>query len=190
MGVWPWVWRLAPDVRSSKSLDLAAFDTIVVAMNWNSRLSCTNWVQRPLQEIKKPLGLCKPHLFHSDWDSIYLPPTGSLAGIGTLPTCEKVVTYLPEPLDFGNLRDGHKLSQLPLPNQTYKILPLCFEPTQGCQRCDRSHRDARLIGGLSHQSSSLSHLHYSLWKFVVYACSDTAFEQHKVVNYPANLQTT
>ena len=27
-------------------------------------------------------------------------------------------------------------------------------------------------------------------KVVVPACSDTGFEQHKVVNYPANLQTT
>ena len=35
--VWPSVWRLVPDIWSSKSLDLAAIDVIVVAMNWNSR---------------------------------------------------------------------------------------------------------------------------------------------------------
>ena len=68
---------------------------------------------------------------------------GSLTGIGMLRTWEKVVTYLPEPLDFGNLRDGRKLSQLLLPNQTFRILPLCFEPSQGHQKCDRLHRDAR-----------------------------------------------
>ena len=69
-------------------------------------------------------------------------PTGSLAGVGMLPTWEKVVTYLPEPLDFGSLRDGHEPSQLLLLKQTFRILPLCFEPTQGCQKCDRLHRDA------------------------------------------------
>ena len=119
-----------------------------------------------------------------------MPPMGSLASMGTLPTWEKVVTYLLEPPDFGNLRDGCEPSQLPLLNQTFRILPLCFEPTQGCQKCERSHRDARWIGGLSHQSSNLSCCCYSLQKVVVHACSNTAFEQHKVVNYPANLQTT
>ena len=50
---WPSVWRLAPDFWSSKSLDLVAIDMIVVAMNWNSRSSHMNWVQRPWQEMKK-----------------------------------------------------------------------------------------------------------------------------------------
>ena len=57
-------------------------------------------------------------------------------------------------------------------------------------KCDRSHRDARWIGGLSHQSSKLSHLCYLLQKVVVHACSDTRFEWHMVVNYLASLQTT
>ena len=56
--------------------------------------------------------------------------------------------------------------------------------------CDRSHKDTMWIGGLSHQSSDLSHPHYLLQKVVVHACSDTGFGQHKVVNYLANLQTT
>ena len=56
--------------------------------------------------------------------------------------------------------------------------------------CDRSHRDVRWIDGLSHQSSNLSCLCYSLKKVVVCACSDIRLEWHKVVNYPANLQTT
>ena len=115
---------------------------------------------------------------------------GSLASVGMLLTWEKVVTYLPEPLDFGNLRNGHELSQFLLLNQTFGILPLCFKPTQGCQKCDRSYRDAMWIGGLSHQSSNLSHLGYLLQKVVVHACSDTGFEWYKVVNYPANLQTS
>ena len=123
--------------------------------------------------MKKPLGLCQLHLFHGDWDSIYPPPMGFLASMGMLMTWKKVVTYLPEPLDFGNLRDSWEPSQFPLPNQTYRIPSLCFRPTQGHQKCDRSHRDARWIGGLSHQSSNLSRLHYSLQKVVVHACSDT-----------------
>ena len=33
MGVWPSVWRLAPDVQFSKSLDLVAINATVVALN-------------------------------------------------------------------------------------------------------------------------------------------------------------
>ena len=102
---------------------------------------------------------------------------GSLVTMGMLPTWEKVVTYLLEPPDFGNLRDGCKLSQLPLLNQTFRILPICFEPTQGHQKCDRVHRDSMWIGGLSHQSSNLSHLCNLLQKVVICACSDTRFKQ-------------
>ena len=51
--MWPSVWRLAPDVLSSRSLDLAAIDMKLVAVNWNSRLSHSNWVQGPWQEIKQ-----------------------------------------------------------------------------------------------------------------------------------------
>ena len=67
----------------------------------------------------------------------------SLTDMGMPLTWENVVTYLLEPPDFGNLRDGHDLSQLPLPNQIFWILPLCIKPTQGCQKCDRLYRDAR-----------------------------------------------
>ena len=31
--MWPSIWRLAPDILSSKSLDLVAIDMIVVAVN-------------------------------------------------------------------------------------------------------------------------------------------------------------
>ena len=68
---------------------------------------------------------------------------GSIADMGMPPTWEKVVTYLLKPPDFGNLRDNHDLSQFLLPNQIFRILPLCIKPTQGCQKCDRWHRDAR-----------------------------------------------
>ena len=68
---------------------------------------------------------------------------GSLADMRMPPTWEKVATYLLEPLDLGNLRYVHNLSQLLLPNQIFKILPHCFESIQGCQKCDRLHRDTR-----------------------------------------------
>ena len=115
-----------------------------------------------------------------------MPPTDSPPSMGTLLTWEKVVTYLPKTPDFGNLRDGHEPSQLPLLNQTFRILLLGFEPTQGCQKCDRVHRDTRMTGGLSPQNSNLSHLCYSLQKAVVHACSDTRSRRNKVVTYTAN----
>ena len=55
----------------------------------------------------------------------------------------------PQTSRYGNLRDSCNLPQLPLPNQTFRILPLCFKPTQGCQICVRVLRDARWIGGLT-----------------------------------------
>ena len=72
-----------------------------------------------------------------------MPPMGIPCRHGDASYLGKVVTYLLEPLDFGNLRDGHNLSQLPLPNHFFRILPLCIKPTQGCQKCDRLHRDGR-----------------------------------------------
>ena len=53
MSTWPSIRRLAPDVLSSRSLDLAAIDTKLVAVNQNSRLSHSNWTQGPWQEIKQ-----------------------------------------------------------------------------------------------------------------------------------------
>ena len=78
MSTWPSIWRLAPDVQSSKSLDLVAIDMTVVTVNWNSRSSHTNGVQRPLEEIKTTwfvlavsfshwLGLC---LYATNGDSL------------------------------------------------------------------------------------------------------------------------
>ena len=63
----------------------------------------------------------------------------SFIDMGIPPTWEKVVTYLFEPPDFGNLRDGHDPSQLPLPNQILRILyqahPGMPEMWQGAQGC-------------------------------------------------------
>ena len=78
----------------------------------------------------------------SDWDSIYLPPMESLTGVGILPTWEKVVTYLPEPPDFGNLRDGHEPVTAPTAYPdlqdsstlfwAHPGMPEMWQVTQGC----------------------------------------------------------
>ena len=49
---------------------------------------------------------------------------------------------------------------------------------------------ARWIGGFSHQSSDLAHLHNLLWKVVIHALPDTMFEWMQVMSYPTNCQTT
>ena len=103
-----------------------------------------NWVQRPRQEIKKNHLVCISHAFITLIGTPFIPHQwGSLIDMGTPPTWEKVVTYLLKPLDFGNLRDHHDPSQLLLPNEIFRILPLCIELTQECQKFDRLHRNAR-----------------------------------------------
>ena len=73
---------------------------------------------------------------------------------GCLQSRDKIVTYLLKPLGFGNLRDGCDPSQLPLPNQIFRILPLSFEPTQGCQNLT-GHTG--MLGGLvgSHTQATI-----------------------------------
>ena len=56
--------------------------------------------------------------------------------------------------------------------------------------CDRVHRYARWIGGLSHQSSNLSCLCNLLQKVVIHASLDTRFKAMQVVTYLTNGQTT
>ena len=51
------------------------------------------------------------------------------------------------------------------------------------------HRYARWIGGLSHQSSNLSHLCNLLQKVGIYTLLNTRFKGIQVVNYPTNCQT-
>ena len=155
---------------------------------WTETLDQVTWIRckGPCKKSKNHL-VCVSHVFITLIGTPFIcHQWGSLADVWMPPTWEKVVTYLLKPLDFGNLRDGHNLSQLLLPNQIFRILPLCIKPTQECQKCDKLHRDARWIGGLSHQSSNLSHLCNLLQKVVIWACSNTGFEGIKVVNYLAN----
>ena len=53
MSAGPSIWRLAPDILSTRSLNLAAMDTKLVDVNWNFGFSHSIWAQRPWQEIKQ-----------------------------------------------------------------------------------------------------------------------------------------
>ena len=117
---------------------------------------------------------------------VYMPPVGIPCRCGDTSYLGKGSHLPPRTTRYGNLRNVCNPSHLPLLNQIFRIPPLCIEPTQGCQKCDWAHRDTRWIGGLSHQSSNLSHLHNPLQKVVIHAFSDTGFKGMQVVNYPAN----
>ena len=118
--VWPSVWRLAPDVSSTRSLNMAAMDTKLVAVNWNSGYSHLIWAQRPWQEIKQTtwfelamsfshcLGL---HLYTTNGDPSQM--------WGHLQPGRKVVTYLQEPPSFAIEGMVAILPQLPLLNQIW-----------------------------------------------------------------------
>ena len=161
--MWPSVWRLTPDVSSTRSLNLAAMDMKLVAVNWNSRYSHSMWVQRPWQETKTNHLIwvnCilvtlfgTPFIFHQQ---------GSLSDVGTPPTWEKGSHLPPGTTKLGKLRDGHDSTTAPTakPDLGFSsLLGGCqsVEPTQGCQKCDRVlHRYTRWTGRLSHQTSNLS----------------------------------
>ena len=113
-----------------------------------------------------------------------------LSDMGMPPTWKKGSHLPPQTTRLGNLRDGHDPSQLPLLNQIFRILLLCVKPTQGCHKCDRLHRYVRWIGGVSHQSTNLSHLCNPLQKVVICALPNTRFEWMQVMSYPTNCQTT
>ena len=148
-----------------------------MAVNWNSRFGHSMWVQRPWQEMKETawtglaaylsccLGL---HLYTTNgalsqtWRCLLNRGKGSHLPPGTT--------------KLGNLRDSRDASQLPMLNQIFRILLLYVESTQGCQKCDRVHRDAMWIGGLSHQSSDLSCLCNPPQKVVICALLNTGFK--------------
>ena len=113
---WPCILKLAPDILFTKSLNLAAIDMKLVAVNWNSIFGHSIWVKGPGKKWNKPLGLGK--LCPCDqW--------GSLSDIGMPPTWVKGIHLPPGTTKLGNLRDGHDLSQFPLSNQILRILLLC-----------------------------------------------------------------
>ena len=53
MSAWPSIGRLTPNVLSTRSLNLAAMDMKLVAVNTNFGFSHSIWMQRPWQQIKQ-----------------------------------------------------------------------------------------------------------------------------------------
>ena len=98
MSTWPSFWRLAPDVLSPRLLNLAAIDVKLVAMNWNSGFSHSNWMQRPWQEIKQTtwIGLATS-LSCCLGLHLYTTKGAPSQMWGCLLPGRKVVTYLQEP---------------------------------------------------------------------------------------------
>ena len=146
VGVWPSIWRLVPDIWPSKSLDLVAIDTPVVVMNWNSRwISSHNLGARALTRNKETTGFVLTTSYPW-WLGVSLYTTNGLPSrLGDTSDLGKGSHWPSWTTRYGNLRDGHDLPQLLLFNQTFRILPLHFEPTQGCQKCDRC---SGTLGGL------------------------------------------
>ena len=95
MSTWHSIWRLTPDVLSTRALNLAAMDMKLVALNWSSRFCHSIWVQRPWQEIKQTtwfelatsLSHCLGLHLYAWW--------GSLSDVETPPTWEKGSHLLP-----------------------------------------------------------------------------------------------
>ena len=101
---WPSTWRLAPDVSSTRLLNVAAIDMKLVAVNWNSEYSHSFWGAKALarNHINHLIwGNCFP--YHVVWDSICTPPMGlPLRLWECLQPGRKVVTYLQEPPSLAN----------------------------------------------------------------------------------------
>ena len=87
-------------------------------------------------------------------------------------------------------KHAHMLISMDAHRGAFIQTPACLHIYIGVCVCDRSHRYARWIGRLSHQSSNLSHLCNPLQKVVILALPDTGFEWMQVMNYPTNCQTT
>ena len=98
MSTWTSICRLAPDVLSTRSLDLAAIDMRLVAVNWNSRYSHSIWVQRPWQEIKQTTWFgVAASLSHCLGLYLYATNRAPSRTWWCLWPVRKVVTYLQEP---------------------------------------------------------------------------------------------
>ena len=96
--IWPSTWRMAPDISSAKLLILAAIDTKLVAVNWNSRYSHSLWVQRPWQEIIQNIwSQTTASLSCCLGLHLYITNGAPSQMWGCLQPGRKVVTYLQEP---------------------------------------------------------------------------------------------
>ena len=120
MSTWPSIWRLTPDISSARSLDLAAMDTKLVAVNWNFKYSHSKWVQRPWQEMKQTTWFeLTASLSHCLGLCLYTTNRAPSQMWGCFQPGRKVVTYLQEPPSLANWGTVTTLPQLPLLNQIW-----------------------------------------------------------------------
>ena len=134
---------LAPDILFPRSLDLAAIDMKLVAVNLNSGFGHLMWVQRALARNKPNHLVWVSHVLFTLFGTPFIcHQWGSLSDVEMPPTWEKGSNLPPGTTKLGNLRDGCDPSQLPLPNLIFRILPpLCWahpgmpEMWQGAQGC-------------------------------------------------------
>ena len=88
--MWPSVWTLIPDISSTRSLNVAAMDMKLVAVNRNSGYSHSMWVQRPRQEIKQTTWFeITTSLSHCLGLHLYATNGAPVPDVGTPPTWEK-----------------------------------------------------------------------------------------------------
>ena len=144
MSLGPSIWELAPDILFPRSLDLAAIDMKFSGCELKLQIWSFNVGAKALARNKTNHLVWVSHVLFMLFGTPFIcHQQGSLSDVGMPPTWEKGSHLPPGTTKLGNLRDGCNPSQLPLPNQIFRILLLCVEPTQGCQKCDRVHRDAR-----------------------------------------------
>ena len=193
---WPSIWRLAPDVSSTMSLDLAAMDTKLVAVNWNFGFSHLIWSQRPWQEIKQTTWFeLAASLSHCFGTLFICHQWGSLSDVGMPPTWEKGSHVPPGTTKLGNLRDSGNSATAPTakPDLGFSSSMLgeywSVEPTQGCQKCDRCCTGT--LDGLVGSHTRLviyPALTICCRRVVICASLDTGFKGMQVVTCPANIK--
>ena len=147
--VWPPIWILISGFKLSKLLNLVAIDTKTVVMNWNSGYVHAVWAQRPMQENKDTNGLavtmsypqwvrdlfiCHQQIPMQTWEH-FLPGKSYSTAFSNHRS--------------GNLRDGHK------PSELHTAKPDLWDPATsswahpGMPDNVTHHGDAGWIGGLT-----------------------------------------
>ena len=122
---------------------------------------------------------------------------GSLSDVGMPPTWEKGSHLPPGSTKLGKLRDGHDSTTAPTAKPDLGFPSLLWgcwsvEPTQGCQKCDRSWEvGTGTLDGLVGSHTRLAiypTLAICYQRVVICALLNTRFKGMEVVTYPANVK--
>ena len=195
MSTWPSIQRLTPDVSSTRSCDLAAMDTKLVAVNWNSRYNHLMWAQRPWQEIKQTTWFeLTASLSHCFGTLFICHQWGFLSDMGMPPTWEKGSHLPPGPTNLGKLWDGHDSTTAPTakPDPGFSSLLggwWSVEPTQ--ELLEMWQVCTGTLDGLIGSHTRLAiypTLTICCQRVMIHALLDTGFKGMQVVTYPANVK--